>query len=66
MAKIDLDKYIHLSKKEQVEALVITIAEMEREVIINKAVEWLEEQEEMVGISFQKDFIERFKQAMIK
>ena len=35
-----------------------------RKQMIDKAVEWLKEQEEMVGISFQDDFIERFKQAM--
>ena len=31
---------------------------------IDKACEWLKEQEEMVGISFQDDFYERFKKAM--
>lgn len=31
---------------------------------IDKASEWLEEQEEFIGISFQEDFIERFKKAM--
>lgn len=34
------------------------------DAIIDKAVEWLKEQEEMVGISFQDDFIERLKNAM--
>jgi hypothetical protein len=29
-----------------------------------KAISWLKEQEEMVGISFQEDFIERFKKYM--
>ena len=32
--------------------------------MIEKACEWLKEQKEMVGISFQDDFIERFKKAM--
>ena len=31
---------------------------------IEKAVKWLKEQEEMVGISFQEDFIERFQNYM--
>lgn len=33
---------------------------------IKKACEWLIEQKELIGISFQEDFIERFKQAMEK
>ena len=33
---------------------------------IEKACEWLIEQKELIGISFQEDFIERFKQAMEK
>lgn len=32
--------------------------------LINKACEWLKHQEEMVGVSFEEDFIERFKNAM--
>ena len=32
--------------------------------LIEKACEWLLHQEEMVGISFEDDFIERFKKAM--
>ena len=31
---------------------------------LEKACEWLLDQEEMIGISFQEDFIERFKQYM--
>lgn len=34
--------------------------------MIDKACEWLIEQKEMIGISFQEDFIERFKMAMKK
>ena len=34
------------------------------ETIIDKACEWLLYQEEMIGISFEDDFIERFKKAM--
>lgn len=36
------------------------------ETMIEKACDWLREQKEMVGISFQEDFIERFKMAMKK
>lgn len=32
--------------------------------MIEKACEWLLHQEEMIGISFENDFIERFKKAM--
>lgn len=34
--------------------------------LIEKACEWLSEQKEMIGISFQEDFIERFKMEMKK
>lgn len=34
--------------------------------LIEKACEWLREQKEMIGISFQEDFIERFKVEMKK
>lgn len=33
---------------------------------IEKACNWLREQKEMISISFQEDFIERFKMAMKK
>ena len=32
--------------------------------MIKKACEWFLHQEEMIGISFEDDFIERFKKAM--
>ena len=32
--------------------------------MIEKACKWLLHQEEMIGISFENDFIERFKKAM--
>lgn len=32
--------------------------------MIEKACEWLTQQEEMIGVSFEEDFIERFKKAM--
>ena len=31
---------------------------------IEKAAEWLSQQDEMIGISFQEDFIERFKKVI--
>lgn len=34
--------------------------------LIKKACEWLLHQEEMIGISFEDDFIERFKKVMEK
>lgn len=34
--------------------------------MIKNACNWLREQKEMIGISFQEDFIERFKMAMKK
>lgn len=39
----------------------ISIAE---KAIIEKASEWLKHREEMIGVSFEEDFIERFKNAM--
>lgn len=35
-------------------------------ILTDKACEWLKHQGEMVGILFQEDFIERFKEAMEK
>lgn len=40
------------------------MAEYIEQRLIKKAWEWLLHQEEMVGISFEDDFIERFKKAM--
>lgn len=34
------------------------------ETMIEKACKWLTQQEEMIGVSFEEDFIERFKKAM--
>lgn len=42
----------------------IQAAEWADETMIEKACEWLIQQEEMIGISFENDFIERFKKAM--
>ena len=41
-------------------------AEWADETMIENACKWLIEQKEMIGISFQEDFIERFKMAMKK
>lgn len=38
--------------------------ELEKEDWLDKACEWLSQQEELVGISFEKDFYERFKKHM--
>lgn len=34
------------------------------DAFIEKAVSWLKEQEEMIGVSFQEDFLERFQNYM--
>lgn len=34
------------------------------DAFIEKAISWLKEQDEMIGISFEEDFIERFKKYM--
>lgn len=43
------------------DALTKNLKVLSREKLIDRACEWLKEQDEMVGISFQEDFIERFK-----
>lgn len=42
----------------------IQMAKWKEHQMIEKACEWLIQQEEMIGISFENDFIERFKKAM--
>ena len=37
---------------------------LKKKELIEKACEWIIHQEEMIGISFENDFIERFKKAM--
>ena len=34
------------------------------DAFIEKTISWLKEQDEMVGVSFQEDFLERFKNHM--
>ncbi len=34
------------------------------DAFIEKAISWLKEQDEMIGVSFQDDFLERFKNYM--
>ena len=43
---------------------IVEAAEWADRTMIEKACEWLMQQEEMIGISFENDFIERFKKAM--
>ena len=45
---------------------VQTYNSYKEEQLIEKACNWLREQKEMIDISFQEDFIERFKMAMKK
>lgn len=45
------------------DAAVVAV-DIARQQMIEKAVEWLKGQKEMVGISFEEDFLERYKQAM--
>ena len=35
-----------------------------KDSFIEKAISWLKEQDEMIGVSFQEDFLERFKDYM--
>lgn len=34
------------------------------DAFIEKAISWLKEQDEIIGVSFQEDFLERFKNYM--
>lgn len=34
------------------------------DAFIEKAISWLKEQDEMIGVSFQEDFLERFQKYM--
>lgn len=45
------------------DAAIVAVG-LEKRNIIHKAIEWLKQQDEMIGISFEEDFIERFKNAM--
>ena len=38
--------------------------ENSNDAFIEKAISWLKEQNEMIGVSFQEDFLERFKNYM--
>ena len=48
----------------RVRAAFVVGANWQEEQMIDKACEWLKEQDEMVGVSFEEDFIERFKNYM--
>lgn len=57
------DKHPYLSEEEQVGLGGLGMM-WQKKHLIDKACEWLMHQEEMIGISFEEDFIERFKKAM--
>ena len=42
----------------------LAAVEIANEELIEKVCEWLKEQDEMIGVSFQEDFLERFKDYM--
>ena len=45
-------------------SLIVDAIKWADETMIERACKWLLHQEEMIGISFEDDFIERFKKAM--
>ena len=57
------DEHQNLSEEEQVGMGELGM-EWQKKHLIDKACEWLTQQEEMIGVSFEEDFIERFKKAM--
>ena len=61
----DYDGYESSCNQSYIAGNYITGANWADKTMVEKAAEWLREQEEMVGISFPDDFIERFKQAML-
>lgn len=46
------------------ESAFIKGAKWADQTMLEKSCKWLIQQEEMIGISFEEDFIERFKKAM--
>lgn len=40
------------------------MCEWKEEQMVEKVIEWLKDQKEMIGVSFEDDFYIRFKQAM--
>lgn len=57
------DEHPNLCKEEQVGMNELGMM-WRKQALIKKACEWLIHQEEMIGISFEDDFIERFKKAI--
>lgn len=58
------DEHREYDDIEFIEQAFISGAKWADKTIIEKACEWLKHQEEMIGVSFEEDFIERFKNAM--
>lgn len=46
------------------EAIQHDVEYIRADTFIKKACDWLKEQDEMIGVSFQEDFLERFKAHM--
>lgn len=63
-ARIRADQYSHPGEWNDCYRYFSQGAEWADRTLIEKACEWLLCQEEMIGISFENDFIERFKKAM--
>lgn len=57
------DEHPNISEEEQIGMGGLGMT-WQKKALIDKACEWLLSQEEMIGISFENDFIERFKKAM--
>ena len=55
---------MELGKKEEKRIRNSQIEYTHTDAFIEKAVEWLKEQDEIIGVSFQEDFLERFKNYM--
>lgn len=53
-----------VTSKEEIKKACMQMAEWKEKQMIEKAVEWLKEQEELIGVSFQDDFLERFQNYM--
>lgn len=61
----ETDRIHHLwGKTPVISSLYEHIEYTRTDAFIEKAISWLKEQDEMVGISFQEDFLERFQNHM--
>lgn len=61
----DYDGYESSCAQSHIAGNFITGANWADRTMVEKAIGWLKEQDEFVGISFADDFIERFKEAML-